>query len=122
MSPSILLENRNLLIDEQTQKIVSPRAPVEPKKNKCKNKILRHILFSLAQEMMKKAQELNITYHPILENFKKFDNVPRTEFNESLKSLFGFSIQTGILLNLTIKDFCKLKVCIQPTQFAKNHV
>ena len=54
-----------------------------------------HILFSLAQEMTKKARDLNITYHPILDNFEEFDDVPRTEFNESLKFSFASSLTTG---------------------------
>ena len=51
--------------------------------------------FSLAQEMTKKARELNITYHPILDNFHEFDDVPRTDFNESLKFNFASSLTTG---------------------------
>ena len=53
------------------------------------------LLFSLAHEMRKKAQELNITYHPILDNFLEFDDLPRTVFNESLKFYFAASITTG---------------------------
>ena len=45
--------------------------------------------------MRKKAQELNITYHPILDNFHEFDDLPRTVFNESLKFYFAASITTG---------------------------
>ena len=45
--------------------------------------------------MKKAAQELNITYHPILDNFHEFDNVPRTVFNESLKFYFAGSLMTG---------------------------
>ena len=45
--------------------------------------------------MMKKAQELNITYHPILDNFHEFDDVPRTEFNESLKFYLARSLTSG---------------------------
>ena len=46
--------------------------------------------------MMKKAaQELNITYHPILDNFHEFDNLPRTLFNESLKFYFASFLMTG---------------------------
>ena len=51
--------------------------------------------FSLAQEMTKKARELNITYHPILDNFHEFDDVPRTDFNESMKFNFASSLTTG---------------------------
>ena len=45
--------------------------------------------------MLKKAKELNITYHPILENFNEFDDVPRTEFDESLEFNFSSSLTTG---------------------------
>ena len=45
--------------------------------------------------MKKAAQELNITYHPILDNFHEFDNLPRTVFNESLKFYFAGSLMTG---------------------------
>ena len=46
--------------------------------------------------MMKKAQELNITYHPFLDNFPEFDDVPRTEFNESLKFVLASALSTGL--------------------------
>ena len=45
--------------------------------------------------MLKKAKELNITYHPILDNFKEFDDIPRTEFDESLEFNFSSSLTTG---------------------------
>ena len=51
--------------------------------------------------MAKKAKQLNITYHPILDNFPKFDDVPRTKFNESLKFAFASSLTPGTYLNLT---------------------
>ena len=53
--------------------------------------------FSLSQEMMNKAQEINITYHPILDNFHEFDDVPRTTFNESLKLYFAQSLRSGAI-------------------------
>ena len=46
--------------------------------------------------MMKTAQELNITYHPFLDNFPQFDDVPRTEFNESLKFVLASALSSGI--------------------------
>ena len=45
--------------------------------------------------MMKNAQELNITYHPFLDNFYEFDDVPRTEFNESLKFVLASALATS---------------------------
>ena len=52
-------------------------------------------LCSLLKEMMKNAQELNITYHPFLDNFYEFDDVPRTEFNESLKFVLASALATS---------------------------
>ena len=46
--------------------------------------------------MMKKAQEINITYHPFLDNFPEFDDVPRTKFNESLKFVLASALSTGL--------------------------
>ena len=45
--------------------------------------------------MLKKAQELNITYHPILDHFKEFDDIPRTEIDETLEFNFSSSLTTG---------------------------
>ena len=59
---------------------------------------------SLVREMMKKAQELNITYHPFLDNFPEFDDVPRTEFNESLKFVLASALSSGIYwVNISYK-------------------
>ena len=44
---------------------------------------------------MKKAEEMNITYHPVLDNFHEFDDVPRTEFNKSLKFDFTGNLATS---------------------------
>ena len=45
--------------------------------------------------MMKKAQEFNITYHPILDNFKEFNDVSRTIFDENLEFNFSSLLTTG---------------------------
>ena len=45
---------------------------------------------------MKKAKkEYNVTYHPILDNFNEFDDVPRTEFDEKLEFTFHYLISTS---------------------------
>ena len=44
---------------------------------------------------MKKAQEFNITYHPILDNFKEFNDVSRTKFDENLEFKFSSLLSTG---------------------------
>ena len=69
--------------------------------------------------MMKKAQELNITYHPILENFNEFNDVPRAKFNESLKFPFVQSIIAGDLrssmFRLSMKKLCiGYTICRKP--------
>ena len=77
--------------------------------------------FSLAQEMTKKARELNITYHPILDNFHEFDDVPRTEFNQSLKFHLSPMIFTGAIsfswfphYPFWIWKFLAYKICKKP--------
>ena len=45
---------------------------------------------------MKKALEFNVTYHPILDNFIEFDDVPRIQFDESLEFNFSSLLATSI--------------------------
>ena len=37
----------------------------------------------------------NISYHPILDNYPEYDNIPRTTFNEALKFPFMYLIEAG---------------------------
>ena len=46
--------------------------------------------------MMKKALEFNVTYHPILDNFIEFDDIPRIQFDESLEFNLSSLLATSI--------------------------
>ena len=37
----------------------------------------------------------NVPYHPIMDNFKKYENVTKTPFNPALKFQFAFGISTA---------------------------
>ena len=57
--------------------------------------------FSVIEEILKKSKLLNITYHPILDNYQEFDDVPRQVFNEYQKFEFAGLIDTSFLLCAT---------------------
>ena len=66
-------------------------------KNKDRSKkAIKPLSRSLAREMMKKALEFNVTYHPILDNFIEFDDVPGVQFDESLEFNFSSLLATSI--------------------------
>ena len=53
---------------------------------------------SVLNKMLDKGLSLyNISYHPILDNYPEYDNIPRTTFNEALKFPFMYLIEAGKL-------------------------
>ena len=42
-----------------------------------------HLLFSMMAKFMEAVGKVNITYHPILDNYRQYDKVPRTSFNNN---------------------------------------
>ena len=56
--------------------------------------------FSLVQGMMREAALYNITYHPILDNYKEFENVTKVPFNPAFTFPLSQSIELGNLYSI----------------------
>ena len=68
--------------------------------------LTRHYSFkSVVNKMLDMGSSLyNISYHPILDNYPEYDNIPRTTFNEALKFPFMSLIETGDWILLFISS------------------
>ena len=78
-----------------SEKLIMNMISGKIKNFKAITKLSLFLSWSLAREMMKKSQEFNITYHPILDNFKEFNDVSRTKFDENLEFNFSSLLTTG---------------------------
>ena len=45
----------------------------------------------------------NISYHPILDNYPEYDNIPRTTFNEALKFNFAWLIDFRMIARFALR-------------------
>ena len=60
---------------------------------------------SVLNKMLDMGSSLyNISYHPILDNYPEYDNIPRTTFNEALNFPFMSLIETGDWILLFISS------------------
>ena len=52
-------------------------------------------MLSMISKLLNMAASLNITYHPLLENYPEFHNITKQPFNEDLKFKFSGMIDSG---------------------------